>query len=69
MPRLKFFYVEYPEIRSDDNAIASFTTRNMFTFIRNLFTGHIFSFTPQFGDRPEGEGTEDQWHSDEIGIE
>lgn len=48
--------MEYPDQLADDLTISSFTTHNVFSFIRNLFTGHIFSFTPQFGDRPGGEG-------------
>ena len=70
MPRLKFFYVEYPDQKEIDVAISSYTTHNVFSLIRNLFTGSIFSFTPQFGDRPEGEGIEEEpFYSDQIGIE
>jgi hypothetical protein len=70
MARHHFFYVYFPQIEKEDNLIASSFMPNLFSYMGNLFKGKIFSFTPQFGDRPEGEGMDQEpFYSDQIGIE
>ena len=68
--RFHYFSTMYPKQSADISKGYSDMSNAMWNaFTSMLGIKRSITNTPQFGDRPEGEGTEDQWHSDEIGIE